>query len=255
MEIIESNLSYEEAQIQLLDDAISMLGGSAYIVRKLPGLTKKILRGEAQAFSELSYEDIYNLQGLLRTHKEKLRKEQDERLKDGEEYSSRAEFAFPWQIVNYVNNVADILKERPLKEELEDMLKDKLAWQQENSILHYLELVSERALTTAEDVAAVSGLELKQAGTLLEGALAERLENSLETALENGAKYQELVEKAKASGLENSIQEQMIETAITDVMLSTFASVGARPKVIADELQAPYSLILRLYKSHREEYL
>lgn len=248
MEIIESNLSYEEAQLQILDDAISMLGGSAYIVRKLPGLTKKILRGEAQAFSELSYEDIYNLERLLRTHKEKLQREQDERLKDGEEYPSKAELAFPWEIVNYVNNVADILKERPLKEELEDMLKDRLAYQQENSILHYLELVSEKALTTAEDVAAVSGLELKQAGTLLEGALAERLCQALKTALENGAKYQQLLEKAKASGLEDNIQEQMIEQAISMVMLSFSSVEGVRPKVIADELQAPYSLILRLYK-------
>lgn len=245
MKTIDKRLSYEEAKIQILQDGLRLLGAPAHLLEKAASVTRKTLLGEAEVFSGLEEEDIFRLEALVETLRERKLDEVLE-VSDPEPSSISPFKGWPLGVSVDIRDVAWLLRESPGAELLYQELKD--VGTEVGNLLSFLEIRAGRALTTEAEVAKASGLTKKQAAELLELALADRLREKLGTALENGAKYQELLEITEGYSLSQEMKQKVLNNAIYICFLTDNALFSSpRPKQIAAELGAPQQLILQIY--------
>lgn len=241
METKERALRYEEAKAQTLLEGLSLLGAPAHLQEKAASVTKKILLGEPEVFAGLEPEDIFRLAALAET----LRMRKLEAFPEDYLGDKFPLVSWPFNVAHRINDVAHLLREATTAAELGQELE--LRETEPAALLDFLDIRAKEPLTTEAEITKASGLAKEQAAALLEAALTDRLGDNLETALQNGAKYQELLEIAEGFKLSSEIKQRQLENAIYSCFLGAEPAPCPRPKHVATELGAPLQLILKIY--------
>lgn len=242
---MEHTESYEEGISRVLLGAVRQLGGSEAMLQGAAAEIQKLLRGESPSPSQLEPEQYYELEGLLGKLRGPL---SFKRPKATEPFEAAEILRMSWETVQFLEDIIALLRMAPKGKELQQICQEGA---QQDTALHYLELVAGKAFTKPAELAKATGLPKGLAEKILQGGRKARLLRGMVASLNNGATYQEIQKQAEQlEGLQQQDREQLIRRAIADTYSWRELPIAARDpgiRAIADDLGAPFSVVLESY--------